>query len=64
MQQESNNFIPVNKVPWEMVARWAEGGEVAAALFEDTFGGVEYFLLVCFMCMGLVIGRVLGGQSQ
>jgi len=43
MQQESNNFIPVSKVPWEMVARWAEGGEVAAALFEDAFGGVEYF---------------------
>jgi hypothetical protein len=42
-----------------MIARWAEGGEVAAELFEDAFGGVEYFLLVCSMCMGLV-----GGQSQ
>ena len=64
MQQESNNFIHVNKIPWKMVARWAEGGEVAATLFEDAFGGVEYFVLVYFMCMGLVIGWVVGGQSQ
>ena len=47
-----------------MVARWADGEEVAAALFEDAFGGAEYFLLVCLMCMGLVIGWVVGGQSQ
>ena len=31
----------VNKVPSKMVAWWAEGEEVAAALFEDAFGGVE-----------------------
>ncbi len=43
MQQESNNFIHVNKVPWKMVARWAEGGEVAATLFEDAFGGAGVF---------------------
>ena len=47
-----------------MVARWADGEEVAAALFEDAFGGAEYFLLVRLMCMGLVIGWVVGGQSQ
>ncbi len=57
MQQESNNFIPMNQVPREMVARWTEGREVTAALFEDAFGGVEYFLLVCSMCMGLVLGQ-------
>ena len=47
-----------------MVARWADGEEVAAALFEDAFGGAEYFLLVRLMCMGLVIGWVVGEQSQ
>ena len=31
----------VNQVPWKMVARWAEGEEVAAALSEDAFGGGE-----------------------
>ena len=43
MQQESNSFIPVNKVPWEMVARLAEERELSPTLFEDAFGGVEYF---------------------
>ena len=32
-----------------MVARWADGEEVAAASFEDAFGGVEYFCL-CVSC--------------
>ena len=45
-----------------MVARWADGEEVAAALFEDAFGGAEHFLLVRLMCMGLVIGWVVGGH--
>ena len=31
----------VNKVPWKMLARWAEGKEVAAALSEDAFSGLE-----------------------
>ena len=30
----------VNKVPRKLVARWTEGEEVAAVLFEDAFGGV------------------------
>ena len=42
-----------------MVARWTDGREVNAELFEDSFGGVMYFLLVRSICMGLV-----GGQSQ
>ncbi len=40
-----------------MVARWAEGEEVAAELSEDAFGGVVIlFLVTCSMGMGLVIG--------
>ncbi len=29
------------EIPWKMAARWAEGEEVAAALYEDEFGGGE-----------------------
>ncbi len=47
-----------------MVARWADGEEVAAASFENAYGGVEYFLLVCLMCMRLVIKWAVRGQSQ
>ena len=38
-----------------MVARWADGEEVAAALFEDAFGGAEYFLLVRLVIFAYVI---------
>jgi hypothetical protein len=42
-----------------------DGEEVAVLSIEDVFCGVEYFLLVFFMCMGLSIGCVVvGGQSQ
>ncbi len=30
-------------VSWKVVASWAEGEEVAAALSEDAFGGEEEF---------------------
>jgi hypothetical protein len=41
MQQENNTFTYCELVLWKMIARWAEGKEVAAALSEDTFGGVD-----------------------
>ena len=37
-----------------------DGEEVAVLSIEDVFCGVEYFLLVCSMCMGLSIGWVVG----
>jgi len=44
-----------------MVARWADGEEVAAALFEDAFGGAEYFFACAFHVHGTGRGAVSKG---
>ena len=53
--------LSLNKVRWKMVGRQAEGEEVAAALFEDLFGGIEIFVFAC-MFHGHGTGHRMGGR--
>lgn len=47
----------INSFMWIMyLGRWLQGG-----IWRGVFCGVEYFLLVCSICMGLSIGWVVGG---